>query len=234
MPFNGTGVFQRIYSWVTDAANNINVDATRTDTDTDDIADGLSNCITKDGQQNLIANIPWGGYKITGLGNGSLPQDAVTFSQTFTSPAFTGVPTAPTAAPGTSTTQIATTSFVATSFAPLASPALTGTPTAPTAIPGTSTTQIATTSYVATSYAPLASPALTGTPTAPTAAVGTNTTQIATMAALIAQAFSTSLPAQPGGTITYKLQSLASAASWAVDLPPTGSAIYMNNNFGGF
>jgi phage-related tail fiber protein len=118
------------------------------------------------------------------------------------SPALTGTPTAPTAAVGTSTTQIATTAFVAAvqtllntaiaQRAPLASPALTGTPTAPTAAVGTSTTQIATTAFVAAvqtllntaiaQRAPLASPALTGTPTAPTAAAGTNTTQIATTA----------------------------------------------------
>jgi hypothetical protein len=88
------------------------------------------------------------------------------------SPAFTGTPTAPTAAPGTANTQIATTAFVAalgavSSFnartgavvlttaditgvggAPLASPALTGNPTAPTPAPGDSDTSIATTAYV--------------------------------------------------------------------------------------
>lgn len=67
------------------------------------------------------------------------------------SPTFTGTPAAPTAAAGTSTTQIATTAFVqavATLLAPLASPALTGTPTAPTATAGTSTTQIANTAFV--------------------------------------------------------------------------------------
>lgn len=80
------------------------------------------------------------------------------------SPAFTGVPTAPTATSGTSTTQIATTQFVATAvnngtaaLAPKASPALTGTPTAPTAVAGTSTTQIATTAFVTTALANAAS-----------------------------------------------------------------------------
>ena len=64
------------------------------------------------------------------------------------SPTLTGVPLAPTATAGTSTTQIATTAFVNASFAPKASPALTGTPTAPTATAGTDTTQIATTAFV--------------------------------------------------------------------------------------
>lgn len=117
-------------------------------------------------------------------------------SRTIAGPTITGIPIAPTAAPGTNTTQLATTAFdtaavlVETNrattaealLAPKASPALTGTPTTPTAAPGTSTTQIASTAFVAASFAPLASPALTGTPTAPTAAPGTNTTQLATTA----------------------------------------------------
>lgn len=65
-----------------------------------------------------------------------------------TSPVFTGTPVAPTAAPGTNTTQLATTAFVTVNFAPLASPSFTGTPTAPTAATGTNTTQLATTAFV--------------------------------------------------------------------------------------
>ena len=111
------------------------------------------------------------------------------------SPALTGTPTAPTASPGTNTTQLATTAFVdavRALLAPLASPALTGTPTAPTASPGTSTTQVATTAFVEAARvilaaadalkADIASPAFTGTPTAPTASPGTSTTQVATTA----------------------------------------------------
>lgn len=60
------------------------------------------------------------------------------------SPAFTGTPTAPTAASGTNTTQIATTAFVQ---GLLASPVFTGTPTAPTAAANTISTQIATTAF---------------------------------------------------------------------------------------
>lgn len=128
------------------------------------------------------------------------------------SPTLTGVPAAPTAAPGTATTQLATTAFVDAARvilaasdalkAPLASPTLTGVPVAPTAAPGTATTQLATTAFVDAARvilvavdalkAPLASPALTGTPTAPTATVGTNTTQLATTAFVLANATSVS------------------------------------------
>jgi hypothetical protein len=72
------------------------------------------------------------------------------------SPIFTGTPTAPTAAEGTNTTQLATTEFVSNSIsgtANLNNPALTGTPTAPTAVAGTDTTQIATTAFVKTAVA---------------------------------------------------------------------------------
>lgn len=78
------------------------------------------------------------------------------------SPAFIGTPTAPTAASGTNTTQIATTAFVASGFAALNSPAFTGVPTAPTASPGTATTQIATTAFVAAAAFSAALPGQTG------------------------------------------------------------------------
>jgi hypothetical protein len=95
------------------------------------------------------------------------------------SPTLTGVPAAPTAAPGTSTTQLATTAFVTVADnlkAPLASPTFTGVPAAPTASAATSTTQVATTAFVTTAdnlKANLASPTFTGTVTLPVAiAVG--------------------------------------------------------------
>jgi hypothetical protein len=92
------------------------------------------------------------------------------------SPAFSGTPTAPTAAASTNSLQLATTAFVQNNKV---SPAFTGTPTAPTAAALTNTTQIATTAFV---QGEKISPAFSGTPTAPTAVAGTNTTQIATTA----------------------------------------------------
>lgn len=58
------------------------------------------------------------------------------------SPAFTGIPVAPTAASGTASTQLATTAFVSNS------PIFSGVPIAPTPATGTNTTQIATTAFV--------------------------------------------------------------------------------------
>lgn len=100
------------------------------------------------------------------------------------SPSLTGTPTAPTAAQGTNSTQIANTAFVKEAITALINGA-----------PGTLDTlkEIAaainndpnfstTINNALALKAPLASPALTGVPTAPTAAQGTNNTQIATTA----------------------------------------------------
>jgi hypothetical protein len=64
------------------------------------------------------------------------------------SPVFTGNPTAPTPAAGDNDTSVATTAFVATTFAPLNSPIFTGAPTAPTVAVGDNSTKIATTAWV--------------------------------------------------------------------------------------
>lgn len=95
------------------------------------------------------------------------------------SPAFTGVPTAPTAALGTNSTQLATTAFVranAVGYPPAGVPNSTGSAW------GTSYTTSGNGSILALTD----SAALTGTPTAPTAALGTNTTQLATTAFVLA------------------------------------------------
>jgi hypothetical protein len=46
-----------------------------------DIASALTNCITRDGQSPPTANIPHGGYKLTGLGQASATGDALGWGQ---------------------------------------------------------------------------------------------------------------------------------------------------------
>jgi hypothetical protein len=78
-------------------------------------------------------------------------QAALDAKAPLVSPNLSGTPTAPTASALTSTSQIATTSFVTAANAlkaNLASPTFTGVPAAPTAANGTNTTQIATTAFV--------------------------------------------------------------------------------------
>ena len=104
----------------------------------------------------------------------------------FENIALTGVPTAPTAATGTNTTQVATTAFVNAEIAAdrpfestLANIKMDGAQSVG------SLNTVARGDHVHptdTSRAPLASPALTGIPTAPTASTGTRSTQLATTA----------------------------------------------------
>ena len=98
------------------------------------------------------------------------------------SPAFTGVPTAPTALGGTSTDQIATTAFVDGETANLVEGPAIAMDDAIALFDGASGKLIQSSGVLLTTLAPLASPAFTGNPTAPTAALGDNDTTVATTA----------------------------------------------------
>src|SRR6476660_5638530 len=78
MPFNGSGVFQRVRNWVADATAGIKIRADYHDTEDDNFAAGLTNCITRDGQSLVTAKIPWNSQRITGLADPGKAQDAVT------------------------------------------------------------------------------------------------------------------------------------------------------------
>lgn len=99
------------------------------------------------------------------------------------SPALTGVPTAPTAANGTNTTQLATTAFVQGKTAAQTPSTATGDVAATDvqAAIAELASEKETVANVALK-APLASPALTGNPTSPTPAAADNDTSIATTA----------------------------------------------------
>ena len=111
------------------------------------------------------------------------------------SPALTGVPTVPTAAADTNTTQAASTAFMV-GQAGSASPAMNGVATVGTSLRYARQDHVHPTD---TSRAPLASPALTGTPTVPTAATGTNTTQAASTA-FVQNQIASSVPAADTAT----------------------------------
>ena len=81
MAFNGSGTFNRIYNWVTDKANGFKITASRVDGEFDGMATGLSNCITKDGQTTISANIPLNSFKLTGLGSGTARTDVINVGQ---------------------------------------------------------------------------------------------------------------------------------------------------------
>lgn len=71
MPFNGSGTFLRVRNWVNDAAANIRIRADRHDSEDDNFALGLSQCITKDGQTTITADLPMASYRHTNVGEGT-------------------------------------------------------------------------------------------------------------------------------------------------------------------
>ncbi len=76
MPFNGSGTFTKAVDWATEAASPP-VSISNLDTSEADIATGLSNCITKDGQTTITSAIPFNDKRITGLGNATADADAL-------------------------------------------------------------------------------------------------------------------------------------------------------------
>lgn len=71
MAFNGSGTFSRLFSWATDAANGIKIRSDRMDSEMDGFAAGLSNCIVKDGQTTITADLPMASFRHTGVGDAS-------------------------------------------------------------------------------------------------------------------------------------------------------------------
>jgi len=80
MSFNGSGTFLINSTGQPVVANTV-ISATVFNALTADLASGLTNCITKDGQSTPTANIPMGNNKVTGLAVGTLINDAATLGQ---------------------------------------------------------------------------------------------------------------------------------------------------------
>ena len=174
-----------------------------------------------EGSWGRIGDLPSGAVEAAQLAE---LEDAVALRALSASPELTGTPTAPTAAPGTNTTQIATTAFIKAALDALVAAApgtLDTLNELATALGGDANFAATITGLIGTK-APSASPALTGTPTAPTAAPGTNTTQIATTA-FIRAALDALVAAAPGALDT--LNELAAALGGDANFAATITAL---------
>ena len=99
MPWNGSGGFTRLYDWTTDRDNGFAIRADRMDAEFDGLVDGLEHCQTINGETVPTANLPMGGFKHTGVANGSAATDYAAYGQLtagldlkapLASPTFTG------------------------------------------------------------------------------------------------------------------------------------------------
>ena len=77
MPFNGSGTFARSYSWTNDQASAIPIQGSRMDADANDIAAGLSNCVTRDGQGYFAADINANGHNLKNVALGLVTQPSI-------------------------------------------------------------------------------------------------------------------------------------------------------------
>ena len=80
MSYNGSGVFL-INTPGQPVTPGSTISSTAFNALTTDLANGLTTALTKDGQTTPTSNIPLGGFKITGLGAGVNPTDAINFGQ---------------------------------------------------------------------------------------------------------------------------------------------------------
>lgn len=85
MPFNGSGVFQPIAAPDYPAIPGTTIKARQYNNLYNDVAAGLSNCLTLDGQSTVVANIDLNGHRMTGLAPAVDPADAVRLDQLATS-----------------------------------------------------------------------------------------------------------------------------------------------------
>lgn len=77
MADNGTGVFNRIYTFAVDRLNGQKPAAERFDGEFDNFKAGMDNRICRDGQSTIIADIGFNNKRITGLGDATAATDAL-------------------------------------------------------------------------------------------------------------------------------------------------------------
>jgi hypothetical protein len=67
MAWSGAGVFSRLYNWVADKNNLVNITASRMDAEMDGFATGIQACVAKNGENSATANLPMGGFRHSGV-----------------------------------------------------------------------------------------------------------------------------------------------------------------------
>lgn len=82
MPFNGSGTFSP-YSPGNPVVTGTVISSTAFNNTQSDIASGLTNTVTRDGQSPPSANLPMGGNKLTGLAAGTVAGDSLRWEQLF-------------------------------------------------------------------------------------------------------------------------------------------------------
>src|SRR6266550_484170 len=70
--YDGNGNFVRVHNWTADAANGLDINASEMDAEENNVAAGLSNAVTRDGQGRMSADFLPNADNTLNLGSGPL------------------------------------------------------------------------------------------------------------------------------------------------------------------
>ncbi|MCQ2734689.1 MAG: hypothetical protein MJ212_01905 [Alphaproteobacteria bacterium] len=81
MPFDSQGNFTRVHNWEEDRENDIEIISSRHDEEDDNFAQGLSQCMLRDGNSPMQNNLNMGNFQVNNVANGTALTDAVNKGQ---------------------------------------------------------------------------------------------------------------------------------------------------------
>ncbi len=81
MPFDSEGKFSRLHNWEDDRINDIDIVTDHHDEEDDNLAEGLSLTLLRDGRVPMQANFDVGNFQIKNLASGNLDNDATNKKQ---------------------------------------------------------------------------------------------------------------------------------------------------------
>jgi len=81
MPYDSQGKFTRLHNWEQDRIDDIDIVTDHHDEEDDNFASGLNECFLRSGQVPMGGNLNMGNFKITKIGEGTSPDDAISKKQ---------------------------------------------------------------------------------------------------------------------------------------------------------
>lgn len=82
MSYDSQGNFTRLHNWEQDRQNDVEIMSDRHDEEDDNFAEGLNECLLRDGRVALSGNLNMGNYQIKNVAQASADNDAVNLAQT--------------------------------------------------------------------------------------------------------------------------------------------------------
>lgn len=81
MPFDSEGNFTRVHNWDEDRQNDIDIASDRMDEEFDNYADGLNDCMLRDGRSTMMGDLKMGNFQVKNVAKGTVDGDAVNKGQ---------------------------------------------------------------------------------------------------------------------------------------------------------